>query len=258
MVISEPMQQQKGFEPCSPSPQSLGKSAASSPIRCSRPGCGVRAVVRDAAKGAPWKARGCEVAVADFADAGQLARALEGTEGAFILLPPVFDPQPDFTGCEGHDRRHSRGPGAGAPTRRPSCSRPSEPTPLSPICSTRCAFSNRRWPISICRSPSCAPPGSWRMRNGTSLPRGSEGLITSYLQPLDRPVPDGLNPRCGSGRCGFASREVERTADRRARSGRTHDAERASLRPLRKRSESQSGRRSRHVRNGSKPFARRA
>src|ERR1700684_523055 len=59
-------------------------------------GCGVRAVVRDEAKGAPWKARGCEVAVADLADAGQLARALEGTEGAFILLPPVFDPKPDF------------------------------------------------------------------------------------------------------------------------------------------------------------------
>ena len=60
-------------------------------------GFGVRAVVRDAAKGAPWKARGCEVAIADLADADRFARALKGTEGAFIVLPPVFDPQPDFT-----------------------------------------------------------------------------------------------------------------------------------------------------------------
>ena len=38
-------------------------------------GCGVRAVVRDAAKGAPWKARGCEVAVADLPmRAGSLGR----------------------------------------------------------------------------------------------------------------------------------------------------------------------------------------
>src|SRR6478752_1142242 len=59
-------------------------------------GCNVRALVRDEAKGAPWKARGCEVAIADLTDAGRLARALEGTEGAFILLPPVFDPEPDF------------------------------------------------------------------------------------------------------------------------------------------------------------------
>ena len=59
-------------------------------------GCGVRAVVRGEARGAVWKARGCEIAVADLTDAGPLARALEGAEGAFVLLPPVFDPEPDF------------------------------------------------------------------------------------------------------------------------------------------------------------------
>lgn len=48
----------------------------------------VRVVVRDAAKGAPWAARGAEVAVADLADADALAAALTGAEGAYLLVPP--------------------------------------------------------------------------------------------------------------------------------------------------------------------------
>jgi uncharacterized protein YbjT (DUF2867 family) len=50
----------------------------------------VRVVVRDPAKGAPWAARGAEVAVADLADRHQLATALANSRGAFVLLP--FDP----------------------------------------------------------------------------------------------------------------------------------------------------------------------
>jgi len=49
----------------------------------------VRVIVRDAAKGAPWKAKGAEVAVADLNDEAALTRALAGIEGAFVLLPPT-------------------------------------------------------------------------------------------------------------------------------------------------------------------------
>lgn len=48
----------------------------------------VRVIVRDAAKGAPWAARGAEVAVAAFDDRAALARALAGASGAYLLLPP--------------------------------------------------------------------------------------------------------------------------------------------------------------------------
>lgn len=51
-------------------------------------GHNVRAVVRNAEKGEPWKRRGCEVAVAELADPVALAGALEGAEGAYLLLPP--------------------------------------------------------------------------------------------------------------------------------------------------------------------------
>ena len=51
-------------------------------------GAQVRVIVRDAAKGADWAARGAEVAVADLGDAGALADALRGADGAYLLVPP--------------------------------------------------------------------------------------------------------------------------------------------------------------------------
>lgn len=48
----------------------------------------VRVVVRDEAKGAPWKARGAEVAIASIEDVASMTAALRGATGAYILLPP--------------------------------------------------------------------------------------------------------------------------------------------------------------------------
>lgn len=56
----------------------------------------VRAVVRDERKGEEWKRNGCEVVVADVYDAESLKKAFAGVEGLFIMVPPVFDPQPGF------------------------------------------------------------------------------------------------------------------------------------------------------------------
>ena len=53
-----------------------------------RRGKQVRVVVRDAAKGDEWKAKGAEVAVASLDDADALAGALTGVEGAYLLSPP--------------------------------------------------------------------------------------------------------------------------------------------------------------------------
>ena len=48
----------------------------------------VRVIVRDAVKGAPWQARGAEVAVAALDDEPALTRALTGVQGAYLLTPP--------------------------------------------------------------------------------------------------------------------------------------------------------------------------
>jgi putative NADH-flavin reductase len=50
----------------------------------------VRVVVRSAEKGAVWKARGADVAVADVDEASALARVLRGADGAYIIVPRNF------------------------------------------------------------------------------------------------------------------------------------------------------------------------
>ena len=50
----------------------------------------VRVIVRDAAKGAAWKAKGAEVAIAELDDANAMEQALNGAEGAYLLLPPQW------------------------------------------------------------------------------------------------------------------------------------------------------------------------
>lgn len=54
-------------------------------------GKAVRVIVRDAAQGEPFKARGAEVVVASLDDGAALTRALSGAAGAYLLLPPVME-----------------------------------------------------------------------------------------------------------------------------------------------------------------------
>ncbi len=50
----------------------------------------VRVIVRSQEKGASWKAKGAEVAVASLDDARALAKAFEGATGAYLLVPPNY------------------------------------------------------------------------------------------------------------------------------------------------------------------------
>ncbi len=51
----------------------------------------VRVIVREPAKGEPWRAKGAEVAVTRLDDAKALAQALKGAKGAWLLVPPRYD-----------------------------------------------------------------------------------------------------------------------------------------------------------------------
>jgi NAD(P)H dehydrogenase (quinone) len=62
-------------------------------------GLPIRAVVRDAAKGVPWEARGCEVTLAEMEDAEALATAFADAGAVFILPPSDFDPEPGYPGA---------------------------------------------------------------------------------------------------------------------------------------------------------------
>ncbi len=61
----------------------------------------VRALVRDRAKAASWADQGVELVDGDWNDAAAIERALEGVEGAFVMLPAVWAPSPDFKEAKG-------------------------------------------------------------------------------------------------------------------------------------------------------------
>lgn len=56
----------------------------------------VRALVRDRAKAASWTDQGVELVDGDWNDAAAIERALQGVDGAFVMLPAVWAPSPDF------------------------------------------------------------------------------------------------------------------------------------------------------------------
>jgi len=56
----------------------------------------VRALVRDREKAAIWADQGVELVDGDWNDAAAIQRALDGVEGAFLMLPAVWAPSPDF------------------------------------------------------------------------------------------------------------------------------------------------------------------
>ncbi|QMV19730.1 NAD(P)H-binding protein [Granulicella sp. 5B5] len=56
----------------------------------------VRGIVRNVAKAIEWRERGAEIVAAELSDKKQMARALEGSEGVYIMLPTYFEAQDMF------------------------------------------------------------------------------------------------------------------------------------------------------------------
>ncbi|WP_411910511.1 NmrA family NAD(P)-binding protein [Mesorhizobium sp. CA13] len=61
----------------------------------------VRALVRDREKAVNWANQGVELVDGDWNDPAAIERALKGVEGAFVMLPPVWAPSPDYKEAKG-------------------------------------------------------------------------------------------------------------------------------------------------------------
>ena len=57
----------------------------------------LRTVARDPAKAAAWAQQGVDVRPGDWNDGAALAAALEGVEGAYVMMPPIMVPSPGYT-----------------------------------------------------------------------------------------------------------------------------------------------------------------
>lgn len=151
-------------------------------------GLKVRAVVRDAAKAESWKSRGCEIAVADVNDVAALTKAFQGVDGVFVLLPPIFDPSPGFT--EGRAMLASlRAALEAAKPPRIVClstigAQAVQPNLLNLLGMMETSFSELPLPVAFLRA-------GWFMENALwdVAAARKEGVLRSYLQPLDRAFP---------------------------------------------------------------------
>jgi uncharacterized protein YbjT (DUF2867 family) len=150
-------------------------------------GLPVRAVVRDAAKGQAWAAQGCEVVLAEMNDAAALALAFKGSEAVFILPPSEFDPTPGFPEAIAVIDAVKAALLAALPAKVVCLSAIGAQAEQLNLLSQRTlmeqALHHMPMPVAFLR------PG-WFMENALWDVAGARtGLISSFLQPLDRPVP---------------------------------------------------------------------
>jgi NAD(P)H dehydrogenase (quinone) len=148
----------------------------------------VRGVVRETRKGETWAKRGCELVEADINDAVTLTAAFRGVAGVFVLVPPNFDPSPDF--------REARAVAAALRSAL-DAARPGRVVYLSTI-GAQATRSNLLTQHSIIEQvlgelpvPICFLRPGWFMENSSwdVAPAARNGVFPSFLQPLDKPVP---------------------------------------------------------------------
>ena len=148
----------------------------------------VRAVVRDAGKGAPWLERGCELALAEMNDAAALAAAFEGAEGVFVLPPPIFDPEPGFPEARATANAVRSALEATHPSKVVCIStigaQATRPNLLTQLRLMEQALGGLGIPITFLRPAWFMENAAWDVASARNT-----GVISSFLQPLDKPFP---------------------------------------------------------------------
>ena len=148
----------------------------------------VRAVVRDAGKGAPWLERGCELVLAEMNDAAALAAAFEGAEGVFVIPPPIFDPEPGFPEARATASAVRSALEATHPSKVVCIStigaQATRPNLLTQLRLMEQALGGLGIPITFLRPAWFMENAAWDVASARNT-----GVISSFLQPLDKPFP---------------------------------------------------------------------
>jgi len=148
----------------------------------------IRAVVRDAGKAQVWADRGCEIALANIEDTVSLTTAFRGVEGVFVLVPPNFDPAPEFPEARAIAAALRTALEAARPARVVYLStigaQASQSNLLTQHTIIEATLSELPMPITFLRP-------AWFMENSSwdITPARGQGVIPSFLQPLDKAVP---------------------------------------------------------------------
>jgi NAD(P)H dehydrogenase (quinone) len=148
----------------------------------------VRAVLRDAAKGRVWAGQGCEVALAEMEDAAALTAAFFGADGVFILPPSEFDPGPNFPEARAVIDAVKVALDAAHPKRVVCLSTIGAQATQANLLTQRAlmekALSTLPIPVTFLRPAWFMENFAWDVASARD-----GGVIASFLQPLDKPVP---------------------------------------------------------------------
>ena len=150
-------------------------------------GLPVRGVVRDADKGRPWADKGCEVAVASISDAAGLTSAFSDVDGVFLMTPPDFDPEPGFPKTHEAIAAVKAAIAAAQPAKVVFLSTVgAQVTEFNLLNNSKITEEGLRTvpvPVAFLRA-------AWFMENASwDVAAAKAGIIPSFLQPLDHPIP---------------------------------------------------------------------
>jgi uncharacterized protein YbjT (DUF2867 family) len=148
----------------------------------------VRAVLRNRAKAADWAAMGCDIAIADMANAEQLAAAFSGVEGVFILPPSDFDPAPGNPEAKRVIESVSRTLTTARPPRIVCLSTIGADAPHDNLLTQRTLMERSLNAIGL---PVTFLRPAWFMENALwdVASARDEGVLRSFLQPADKAFP---------------------------------------------------------------------
>ena len=148
----------------------------------------VRAVMRDAAKGEVWAKAGCEVALATMEDAAALAAAFNQADGVFILPPSEFDPAPGFPEARAVITAVKAALEGARPGKVVCLSTVGAQAEEANLLTQRTLMEHALRELPI---PLTFLRPAWFMENfAWDVASARErGVIASFLQPLDKPVP---------------------------------------------------------------------
>jgi len=152
-------------------------------------GHAVRAMVRDPQKAAAWAQQGVDVRQGDFNDTAALAAAMDGVEGAFLMLPPFFTPLPGFPEAKAMSANFREAVRLASPPRLIALSAvgAQQSSALGMITSSHLletALGDAPCPTAFVRA------GSFLENYIPNLQRAAAtGWFDSFLQPVDRGFP---------------------------------------------------------------------
>ena len=148
----------------------------------------VRAVLRDRSKAATWSELGCEIGIATMEDPVMLAAAFQDAEGVFILPPPQFDPEDGFPEARRVIDAVRSALAQARPQKVVCLSTIGAQSERSNLLSQRTlmeqALADLTMPVTFLRPAWFMENFAWDVASAKR-----EGLIASFLQPLERAIP---------------------------------------------------------------------